>query len=80
MWGVGERKEGEESVTIQTQNVTELAKNGGFLIEDEVDIHFMQECKVREEEQAKIQNASHLQCIVIFLLSMMPRAAWQMIQ
>lgn len=34
-------------------------------------------CKV---EQAKIQNASHLQCIVIFLLSMMLRAAWQMIQ
>ena len=51
-----EKHEEEESVTMQTQNVTELAKNGSFLMEDNVDINFMQECKVKDDEKGAIQK------------------------
>ena len=41
---------------MQTQNITELMKNYTFLIEDQIDITFIQECKIRDEEQGKIKN------------------------
>ena len=51
------RREEEESITMQTQNITGLATNGSFLIEDKIDMTFLQECKVKEEERGKIQKA-----------------------
>ena len=46
----------KKRITIQTQNITELATNRGFLMDDQIDITFIQECKVNEEEQGKIQK------------------------
>ena len=48
--------EDDEHVTLQTQNITELMKSMAFLMEDDVDVTFMQECKVKEEEKGKVAN------------------------
>ena len=36
----------EERITMQTQNITELMEDGTFLFEDQIDITFLQECKI----------------------------------
>ena len=58
----GEDTEGKEEeeedgiVTLQTQNITELLENYTFLIDDKVDINFMQECKVKEAGKGKMEK------------------------
>ena len=42
--------------TIQTQNITELLKNYALLIEHDVGVNFIQECKLRETDRNKIRN------------------------
>ena len=42
--------------TMQTQNVTELMKNYVFLIEDDIDVNFMQECKLKEGDRNKVEG------------------------
>jgi hypothetical protein len=49
--------EDEEHVTMQTQNITELMKNKTFLLEDDVDVTFLQECKVKEADMAKAKKS-----------------------
>ena len=51
----GESEE-DETATMQTQNVTELMKNHTLLIEDKIDINFLQECKIKEADKGKIEK------------------------
>ena len=53
--GEAEREEGD-TISIEIQNITELAKNYSFMLESEADVYFVQECKVKEEEKGKVVN------------------------
>ena len=46
----------DEMATMQTQNVTELMKNYVSLIEEDIDINFMQECKLKEGDRNKVEG------------------------
>ena len=50
------REYDDEMATMQTQNVTELMKNYVFLIEDDIDINFMQDCKLKEGDRNKVEG------------------------